>query len=75
MSSSKLILSSSYWRIYKKSDYCVLSFYQFVIGQAHEFFSVGIFSNLYEAFVCIDSSGSDFPVVITTDGCGFSFDF
>ena len=51
-----------------------MSFYQFVIGQSHEFLSVGIFSNLYDAFVCIDSSGLDFPVVITTDGRGFSFD-
>ncbi|WP_231390531.1 hypothetical protein, partial [Neisseria meningitidis] len=72
MSVANVIFSCSYWRIFKKSDYCVLCFYQFRHGEPHKLAEQENFSKLYQAFDYIDSVGSNFPVIITTDGCGLS---
>lgn len=70
MSAANVIFSCSYWRIFKKLDSCVLCFYQFRHGEPHKLINQENFSKLYQAFDYIDSVGSNFPVIITTDGCG-----
>lgn len=73
MSAANVIFSCSYWRIFKKSDYCVLCFYQFTQGESHKLVNQVTVSRLYQAFDYIDLVGSDYPVIVTTDGCHFSF--
>ena len=68
-----LIFSCSYWRIFKKSDSCVLCFYQFRKGESHKLVDQVTVARLYQAFDYIDLVGSYYPVIITTDGCCFSF--
>ena len=72
MSAANVIFSCSYWRIFKKSDSCVLCFYQFRHGEPHKLAEQEDFSKLYQAFDYIDSVGPYFPVIITTDGCSLS---
>ncbi|HEY9999051.1 TPA: hypothetical protein WD517_001873 [Neisseria meningitidis] len=72
MSAANVIFSCSYWRIFKKSDYCVLCFYQFRHGEPHKLAEQENFSKLYQVLDYIDLIGLNFPVIITTDVCGFS---
>ncbi|RPC20245.1 hypothetical protein JY34_10370, partial [Neisseria meningitidis] len=55
MSAVNVIFSCSYWRIFKKSDSCVLCFYQFRHGEPHKLINQENFSKLYQAFDYIDS--------------------
>ena len=74
MSAENVIFSCSYWRIFKKSDdSCVVCFYKFRHGEPHKLVDQLTVARLYQAFDYIDLVCSDYPVIITTDGCRFSF--
>ena len=69
--SANIIFSSSYWRIFKSKKSCVLCFYRFQVGKAHELETQETFPDLLETLKKIDSAGSYYPVILTSDGSPF----
>lgn len=69
--SANIIFSSSYWRIFKLKNSCVLCFYRFQVGKAHELETQETFPDLFETLKQIDSAGSYYPVILTSDGSPF----
>nr|DAU26516.1 MAG TPA: hypothetical protein [Inoviridae sp.] len=79
--SANIIFSSSYWRIFKLKNSCVLCFYRFQVGKAHELETQETFPDLLETqetfpdlletLKKIDSAGSYYPVILTSDGSPF----
>lgn len=69
--SANIIFSSSYWRIFKSKKSCVLCFYRFKEGKAHELETQETFPDLLETLKQIDSAGSYYPVILTSDGSPF----
>ena len=71
MSEANVIFSSSYWRIYRKNDFCILCFYRFREGQAHVLETQQVFPDLSETLKQIDLAGVNYPVILTTGGKPF----
>lgn len=69
--SANIICSSSYWRIFKLKNSYVLCFYRFQVGKAHELETQETFPDLLETLKQIDSAGSHYPVILTSDGSPF----
>lgn len=69
--SANIIFSSSYWRIFKLKNSCVLCFYRFQVEKAHELETQETFPDLLETLKQIDSAGSHYPVILTSDGSPF----